>query len=263
MVRVLAEEKSWWGRLADDHVVLFSRPPMGEQPDEIGRVSLNRATFLPPVVPSKIFCVGRNYSDHVREMNYVPTDAPSVFLKPPTTVLAPGGNVVLPSPSLSTHVEHEAELAIVIGERARNVSESEALSYVLGITGANDVSARDLQRSDPQLTRGKGFDTFCPIGPWVETEFDLQRGHQITSWVNGELRQQGNTNQMTYSVPFLISFLSQFATLLPGDVILTGSPGGSGPLEEGDQYEQMVEGVGVLQHGVVAADGLEKEQRHG
>ena len=161
---------------------------------------------------------------------------------------------MLPPRSLSTHVEHEAELAIIIGKTARFVSAADAFDHILGYTCANDVSARDLQRSDPQLTRGKGFDTFCPVGPWIETDLDPVAGVRLRCSVNGALRQDGSTADMTYGIPFIIEYLSGFATLYPGDLILTGSPGGTEPLHAGDQIDIEIEGIGTLTNGVIGSD---------
>jgi 2-keto-4-pentenoate hydratase/2-oxohepta-3-ene-1,7-dioic acid hydratase in catechol pathway len=234
-------------RLLDGDPIAGDAQPTGEA------VALADAELLIPVSPSKIFCLGRNYSEHVLEMGYETPTTPSIFLKPPTTLIGPGQDVVLPRTDLSDEVEHEAELAVVIGRVTRNVSEADALDYVFGFTCSDDVSARDLQRLDPNNTRGKGFDTFLPVGPWIETDLDLSTPQSVRARVNGELRQDGHTGQMIYSVPFIISFLSQFSTLLPGDLILTGSPGGTGRLSPGDVVEIEVGGVGVLRHGVAAA----------
>jgi 2-keto-4-pentenoate hydratase/2-oxohepta-3-ene-1,7-dioic acid hydratase in catechol pathway len=206
------------------------------------------------VTPSKIFCLGRNFAEHRSEMGYVHDGAPSVFMKAPTTITGPGDDIVLPPRSTSTHVEHEAELAIVIGKTARFVRAEVASDYILGYTCANDVSARDLQRSDPHPTRGKGFDTFCPVGPWIETDLDPVQGIRLRCTVNGELRQDASTADMTYGIPFLIEYLTGFATLHPGDLILTGSPGGTEPLYPGDRIDIEIDGIGVLTNNVVSSD---------
>lgn len=203
-----------------------------------------------PVAPSTLFCVGRNYADHIAEMGFDPPSRPSLFIKPLTALSGPGRPVVLPPPELSSDVEHEAELAVVIGRRARNVPTETALAHVFGYTCANDVSARDLQRSDDDVIRAKGFDTFCPIGPWIETELDIGAGVGVQCRVNGETRQDGHTSALVFGVAYLVSYLSRFATLRPGDVILTGSPGGAGPMKPGDDVEIEIAGVGVLRHGV-------------
>jgi 2-keto-4-pentenoate hydratase/2-oxohepta-3-ene-1,7-dioic acid hydratase in catechol pathway len=181
-------------------------------------------------------------------MGYVRSADPSVFFKPPTAVIGPGDAVMLPPSTLSRRVEHEAELGIVIGREGRFITEDDALNHVLGFTCADDISARDLQRSDPYPTRAKGFDTFCPIGPWLETDVSLTAGLRIQCRVNGVTRQDGSTSEMIRDVPFIISFVSQFTTLLPGDLLLTGSPGGSGPLVDGDVVEIEIDGIGVLRH---------------
>jgi 2-keto-4-pentenoate hydratase/2-oxohepta-3-ene-1,7-dioic acid hydratase in catechol pathway len=208
--------------------------------------------LLAPAVPSKIVCVGRNYVAHAAEHGAdVPTE-PLLFLKPPSAVSAPGSRIVLPE--LSQKVEHEGELALVIGKRCHRVEEGKAWDMVLGITCANDVTARDLQRSDKQWTRGKGFDTFCPVGPWLIRGFgeDEVADLGVSCRVNGDLRQEGRTRHMVFSPAFIISYITQVMTLEPGDLILTGTPAGVGPLKAGDTVEVEVEGVGVLSNPVVA-----------
>lgn len=250
IVRVARHEETSYGVLRDGEIHLTHGLPI-DAPSWTGEViSADTAQLLVPVEPSKIFGVGRNYADHITEMGYSPPVRPSLFMKPPTSLLAPGGTVVLPSPELSTSVEHEAELAVVIGRRGGHIDVEDALNHVLGYTCANDVSARDLQRSDDSAIRGKGFDTFCPVGPWIETEVDLDAGVSIQCRVNGERRQNGHTSQLIFDIRYLISYLSDFATLLPGDLILTGSPGGSGPLKSGDDVEIDLPQIGVLRHAV-------------
>ncbi len=190
--------------------------------------------LLCPVEPSKIVCVGRNYAAHAKELgNDVPTE-PLLFFKPPSSLCRPGGTIVLPPQS--TRVEHESELAVVIGARARNVSAAEAPHVIFGFTAANDVTARDLQKKDGQWTRAKGFDTFCPVGPWVETGLDPRR-LRVLCRVNGEVRQDGTTSQMVFDVPTLIAYVSSVMTLEPGDLVLTGTPEGVGLLRPGDVCE--------------------------
>jgi 2-keto-4-pentenoate hydratase/2-oxohepta-3-ene-1,7-dioic acid hydratase in catechol pathway len=205
------------------------------------------ATLLPPVTPSKIVCVGRNYADHAKELGNEPPAEPILFLKPPSALLAPGGTIV--RPQASQRVDFEGELAIVIGGEARNVAASDWRRYVRGFACANDVTARDLQKKDVQFTRGKGFDTFCPIGPCVETDLDPADLRVITR-VNGEVRQDGRTSQMIFSCGALVEFITGIMTLLPGDVILTGTPAGVGPLQSGDIVEVEIEGIGVLENRV-------------
>lgn len=253
LARAAVDGSVVWGRVESEEFVIASGDPWSDMGDDLCRIPLEQANLLSSVEPSKIICLGRNYAEHIQEMGYLTEEKPSLFMKPPTTIVGPAGTVVLPPETLSAHVEHEAELAVVIGRRATAVSTEDALDYVLGFTCADDVSARDLQRGDPHPTRGKGFDTFCPIGPWIETDLDLEEGARIMARVNGELRQDGNTLQMIHRVPFLVSFISHFTTLLPGDVLLTGSPGGTGSLLPGDEVEIEIEGVGILRHGVAAS----------
>lgn len=208
---------------------------------------LEEVRLLAPVTPSKIICVGRNYAEHAREHQVEVPQYPLIFLKPPSSVIGPEEPIYLPPQS--QQVEHEAELAVVIGKRGRWISAAEAEQFILGYTIANDVTARDLQRKDGQWTRGKGFDTFCPLGPWIDTEFD-PLDHMITCHVNNVMRQMGSTRDMIFQVPQLIAFISSVMTLLPGDVILTGTPAGVSPLAAGDVVEIMVEGLGSLRNPV-------------
>ncbi len=206
---------------------------------------------LAPVTPSKIVCVGRNYPAHARELgNEVPAE-PLLFFKPPSSLLDPGGTIELPPPSISNRVDHEAELGVVIGRRARRVSASEAAACVFGCTVVGDITARDLQKKDGQWTRAKGMDTFCPTGPVVVTGLDPQ-ALSIACRVNGELRQSGSTADMFFSVAAVIAYASQVMTLEPGDLLVTGTPDGVGPLANGDALEIEVPGIGTL-HARVAA----------
>ena len=202
-----------------------------------------------PVLPSKIICVGRNYVAHAKEHQAEVPEIPLLFLKPPTSVIGPEEAIVLPPQS--QQVEHEAELVVVIGKRGRWISPEDAMNYVLGYTIGNDVTARDLQRRDGQWTRSKGFDTFCPIGPWIETEFDPADG-VITCHVNGEMRQMSSTRDMVFSVRQLIAFASSVMTLEPGDIMMTGTPAGVAPLHPGDVVEITIEGLGKLRNPVIA-----------
>lgn len=253
LARVRVDGAVSYARLEDDVAVLlggFPEPPRVAV--ETGRVGLAAAELLVPVEPTKVVAIGRNYAAHAAEVGLPLGSAPSVFLKPLQCLVGDGGQVMLPPRRLSTRVEHEGELAIVIGRAARRVTAAEAHEYVLGFTCADDVTARDLQRSDPQLTRGKGFDTFCPLGPWVETAVSLDDPVEVTCTVNGELRQSGETGSLLFDLRSLIAFVSEWTTLVPGDVILTGSPAGSAVLVPGDEVEVSVSGVGVLRHTVVA-----------
>lgn len=199
--------------------------------------------LLCPVTPSKIVCIGRNYAAHARELGHDIPPEPLLFLKAPSALAGPGDAIVLPPES--QRVEHEAELALVIGSRAKRVPRESALRHVLGVTCACDVTARDLQKKDVQFTRSKSFDTFCPVGPWIETDFDVT-SMAVRCRVNGATRQDGNTTNMLFDVATLVSFVSRMMTLEPGDAILTGTPEGVGPLAPGDAVEIEVGGVGTL-----------------
>lgn len=196
-----------------------------------------------PCRPSKIIAIGRNYAAHAAEHDAEVPKEPLIFLKPPSAIIAPGEAIVLPPQS--QQVEHEAELVVVIGRRGRNIPRESALEWVFGYTCGNDVTARDLQRSDGQWTRSKGFDTFCPLGPWIETELDLA-GRNVYARINGVVRQHGNTDDLVFDIPTLISHASSVMTLEPGDIIMTGTPAGVSPLAAGDRVEVEIDGIGVL-----------------
>ena len=205
---------------------------------------LSAARLLPPVTPSKIVCVGRNYRDHVKELgNEVPAE-PLLFYKPPSSLLEPGG--VVRMPRASARVDFEGELALVVARRLRNLKKEDCSTAIRGYTLANDVTARDLQKKDGQWTRAKGFDTFCPVGPLVTDELDLEAGLTIETRVNGELRQHGSTLDFIFSIPALLSYITAAITLEPGDLVLTGTPSGVGPLQPGDRVEIAIPGLGVL-----------------
>ena len=198
--------------------------------------------------PSKIVCVGRNYLEHAKELGNDVPERPLIFLKPPSSLIADGDTIVLPDQS--QQVEHEGEIAVVIGKRARNVSAANALDYVAGYAPLNDVTARDLQRTDEQWTRAKGFDTFCPLGSMkAASEVDPDR-LEVICRVNGEVRQHGRSDQMAFSIPVLIEYVSGIMTLEPGDVIATGTPAGVSPLEAGDVVEVEIPGIGTLRNPV-------------
>jgi 2-keto-4-pentenoate hydratase/2-oxohepta-3-ene-1,7-dioic acid hydratase in catechol pathway len=205
-----------------------------------------------PVVPSKIVCVGRNYAAHAKELGHDVPKEPLLFLKPPSALVGPGGVVRLPG--VSERVEHEAELAVVIGERARCVNAADAMGVVFGYSCACDVTARDLQKKDGQWARAKGFDTFCPIGPWIETKLD-PRAQLVRCRVGGHVRQDGAAANMIFDVATLVAYVSAIMTLEPGDVILTGTPEGVGPLAPGDDVEVEVSEVGVLRFRVRRVEG--------
>jgi 2-keto-4-pentenoate hydratase/2-oxohepta-3-ene-1,7-dioic acid hydratase in catechol pathway len=204
---------------------------------------LDREWLLPPVTPSKILCIGRNYAAHAKELGHDVPKEPLLFLKPPSSLIGPGQAIVLPAES--ARVEHEAELAVVIGRRCKSVPRERALDYVFGFTCAGDITARDLQRSDGQWSRAKGFDTFCPVGPWIETDID-PADVRVSCSVNGTVRQDGNTRDMIFPVEELVAYASRMMTLEPGDLLLTGTPEGVGPLLHGDRLEITIFGIGTL-----------------
>ena len=221
--------------------------PMPPQP-------LATARLLVPSVASKIVCVGRNYSEHAKERgNEVPTE-PLFFLKPPTSLIAPGEKIVRPK-HLSQRVDYECELAVVIGKKCKGLGPNDDVRpYILGYTCANDVTARDLQRKDNQWTRAKGFDTFCPVGPIVTDEIDPWKGVRVETRLNGVVKQSESTLAFIFSVDVVMRFISQVMTLLPGDLILTGTPAGIGPMVAGDQVSVSVEGIGALTNPVTDGD---------
>ena len=224
----------------------FEEPlPTGEE------LPLDSVRLLAPVIPSKLVCIARNYPEHAKEMGNPVPQVPVLFFKPATSVIGPGDPI--PLPPGAGRVDHEAELAAVIGRLCRRADEDQAMSAVLGFTCANDVTSRDWQKSDVQWARAKGSDGFGPIGPWIETELDPS-DLEITSAVNGELRQKARTSEMTLSPAALIAHISQTITLLPGDVVLTGTPPGVSPLAAGDTVEIGIEGIGVLENPVIASD---------
>lgn len=212
------------------------------------RIALKEVKLLAPTIPSKIVCIGKNYLDHIGEMGLEVNPEPTIFFKPSSSIIGPGDTIVLPKQS--NRVELEVELTVVIGQIAKNVSEKDALNYVWGFTVANDVTARDLQGTDDQWARSKAFDTFCPVGPWIETEF-VPDGQVLESRIDGETKQQGSIDLMIHNIPKIISYVSQNMTLLPGDVILTGTPAGISQINSGQIVECEVEGIGTLLNPVV------------
>ncbi len=247
IVRVVTGEGPKWGSILDGEVLLLRDGPFSSPHDcgeSLGR--LDELVLDVPIRPSKIICVGRNYVAHAAERGEEVPSEPLLFFKPPSSLLAPGATIVLPR--LSEHVDHEAELALVIGRRCHNVSEAGAWENVLGVTCGNDVSARDLQRSDHQFTRGKGFDTFCPLGPWITCGLGEEEVASlgVRCLVDGRLRQNGCTDQMVFSPSFIISYITQVMTLEPGDVVMTGTPSGVGPLLPGNEVTVEIDGLGSL-----------------
>src|ERR1700722_14536435 len=242
---------SSYGLIEGEIIHRISAPPWQQWSREEASLPLREARLLAPVDPSKIVCVGRNYAAHASEMgNQVPKE-PMIFLKTPSSVIGTDEPIVLTR--YSNHVDYEAELAVIIAKRCAQLSDSDdALSYILGYTCLNDVSARDLQKSDVQFTRAKGFDTFCPVGPHIETQLDPS-DVLVETHVNGALRQSGRTSLMAYPVAFIVRWISRVMTLYPGDLIATGTPAGVGPLVAGDLVEVSVGGVGVLRNPVQAS----------
>jgi 2-keto-4-pentenoate hydratase/2-oxohepta-3-ene-1,7-dioic acid hydratase in catechol pathway len=244
-----------WGILEDSQIYPLAQAPyLGIQSNGAAR-PLENVKLVAPATPSKLVCVGRNYAEHAAELgNEVPPE-PLIFLKPPSTVVGPDEPVVYPA--ISQRVDHEGELALVIGKRCRNLSEDTAERVIYGYTVANDVTARDLQRSDGQWTRGKGFDTFAPVGPWIKTDFD-PANKAVRCLVNEEVRQDGNTSLLIYSIARVLAFVTRFMTLEAGDLLLTGTPAGVGAVQPGDVMTVEVEGLGKLRNPVIDED----EARH-
>jgi 2-keto-4-pentenoate hydratase/2-oxohepta-3-ene-1,7-dioic acid hydratase in catechol pathway len=249
IVRFAKAGRTAYGILAGEQITALGSTPYeglspGSEVHALGDVEL-----LAPCEPTKIVALGLNYRDHAAEFGREVPDEPLIFLKPSTAVIGPEADIVYPK--MSRRVDYEAELGVVMGKTARRVSEESALDYVLGYTCVNDVTARDLQKKDGQFTRAKGFDTFAPLGPWIETEIAAPDNLTVEAYVNGERRQHGNTRDMVFGVRRLISFISQVMTLLPGDVIATGTPEGIGPMRPGDVVEVKLEGIGALRNRVV------------
>ncbi|MEU5877986.1 fumarylacetoacetate hydrolase family protein [Spirillospora sp. NPDC047279] len=252
IARFTAEGGMGFGVIEENTIAVVAPHPFGDLEFSGHRFPLQDVRLLSPYLPSKVVAIGKNYAEHAREMGGEPPAEPVIFSKPATAVIGPGEAIAYPQ-KLSERVDYEGELAVVIGRLCRDVPASRAGEVVLGYTCANDVTARDLQKKDGQWTRAKGFDTFCPLGPWIETEVDPS-DLAITTTVNGEVRQESRTSQLIHDVPTLIEYVSQVMTLLPGDVILTGTPAGVGPLEIGDEVTVTVENVGSLTNRVIARD---------
>jgi 2-keto-4-pentenoate hydratase/2-oxohepta-3-ene-1,7-dioic acid hydratase in catechol pathway len=228
-------------------VVLKGHPLVAGYQTTGERIPLKEVKLLAPTIPSKIVCIGKNFADHAAEIGEEVTEEPLIFFKPSSAIIGHGDAIVIPPQS--KQVELEAELCLVIGKLAKNVTEDKALEYLWGVTIANDVTARDLQFGDGQWARSKGFDTFCPLGPWVETEF-VPDGQVIESRINGEVRQNVAISEMVHKIPQIISYVSKNMSLLPGDIILTGSPAGISVINAGDLIECEIEGIGILSNPV-------------
>ena len=214
------------------------------------RIELSKVRLLAPVIPrSKVVCIGKNYADHAAEMGGKVPDEPIIFLKPNTAVIGPNDTIVWPE--MSERVDHEVELAIVIGRICKDVPKERVSDVIFGYTIANDVTARDLQKKDGQWTRGKGFDTFCPIGPWIDTDF-IPGNQKVTASVDGQVKQSAQLSDMIFDIPTIVNFVTSVMTLLPGDIILTGTPAGVGPMVVGGKVSVAIEGLGELTNKVAA-----------
>lgn len=250
IVRIKAGDDIAYGVADTEGVLVYTGSPfVAWEPTETV-VPWSSVKLLAPVLPTKVLCVGKNYEDHAAEFDGEVPDEPLIFMKPATSVIGQNDPVV--HPPLSSEVHHEAELAVVISRPARNVKAEDASQFIFGYTAANDVTARDLQRKDGQWTRAKGFDTFCPLGPAIETELDPLERLAVICRVNGDVRQAGFTSDMVFGVAEVVEYITAFMTLLPGDVILTGTPSGVGKVEPGDVMEVEVDGIGTLANRVVS-----------
>jgi 2-keto-4-pentenoate hydratase/2-oxohepta-3-ene-1,7-dioic acid hydratase in catechol pathway len=249
IVRYSRQGEVGFGILEGETVAAISPHPFGAFEYTGEPLPAAEVRLLAPVLPSKVVAIGRNYAEHAREQGAEVPAEPVIFLKPSTSVIGPDDPVVRPEGV--GQVDYEGELAVIVGKLVRRLEPADAIQAVLGFTCANDVTARDLQNSDGQWTRAKGFDTFCPLGPWIETDLDSS-DLAISTLVNGEVKQQARTSQLERGVADLLAFVSRVMTLLPGDVLLTGTPAGVGPLEAGDRVEVEVEGIGILANEVVA-----------
>ena len=237
-----------YGIIEGDNITVLEGAPFPEIIPTTTYYSLGNVQLLPPCVPSKVVAVGVNYRSHGDEMSHRLPEEPLLFIKPNTSVIGPGEAIIYP-PS-SRRVDYEGELAVVIGKVARNVPREKAFDYILGYTCLNDVTARDLQARDKQWTRSKSFDTFCPIGPWIENDLNPSHLHLQTR-LNSEIKQDTDTGLMIFPVDVLVSFISEVMTLLPGDVIATGTTAGIGPMQPGDTVEVEIESIGILRNPVV------------
>jgi len=242
-------KKPKYGWLLGDKVGEISGNIYGRYRRQDAATPLADVRLIPPCEPRKIVCVGRNYVEHAKELGNEVPKIPLIFMKPSSSIIASGETIVLPPQS--SQVEHEAELVAVIGKRGRHIKAENAKKHILGYTIGNDVTARDLQKADGQWTRAKGFDTFCPFGPWIDTDFDPSDS-VVTCRVNGQMRQMASTRDMVFNVGTLVAFISSFMTLEPGDLIFTGTPSGVGELKDGDEVMVEIEGLGEIRNKVKA-----------
>jgi 2-keto-4-pentenoate hydratase/2-oxohepta-3-ene-1,7-dioic acid hydratase in catechol pathway len=250
IVRCEFQGRTAYGILEGEKISVLRGAPYDGLENTTGEVmSLPEVTLLAPCEPTKIVALGLNYRDHALEIGHPLPEEPLLFMNPSTAVIGPDEDIVYPA--MSRQVDYEAELAVVIGRTCRHVKEEDFRDYVLGYTAINDVTARDLQRKDGQFTRSKSFDTFAPLGPWIETAIPDPDNLMVEAYLNGERRQHGNTRDMIFGVAAQVAFISRIMTLWPGDVIATGTPAGIGPMQPGDVVEIQVEGIGRLQNRVV------------
>jgi 2-keto-4-pentenoate hydratase/2-oxohepta-3-ene-1,7-dioic acid hydratase in catechol pathway len=254
IVRFDQEGRSGYGVLDGEKILPIWENPFAGITETGETLVLSDVTLLAPCEPSKIVALGLNYRDHAAEFGHQVPEEPLIFLKPSTAVIGPEAAIIYPK--MSRRVDYEAELAVVIGKTAHRVREDDALEYVLGYTCFNDVTARDLQKKDGLFTRAKGFDTFAAMGPWIETAIGDPDNVMVEAYLNGEPRQHASTSNMVFGVRRLIAFISEVMTLLPGDVISTGTPSGIGPMRPGDVVEVRVEGIGTLRNRVLAEEGM-------
>lgn len=253
VLRVQYQNHTFYASLQGDELMCLNKNLGLARP-----IPLREVAVVPPVMPTKIICAAVNYRGHAKEMDKPVPDEPVMFLKPPSAVIGTGMPIMLPT--ASKRVEYEAELAVIMGKSCRNLEPDDVAEHIFGYACANDVTARDLQKKDGQNCRAKGFDSFCPIGPWIETQVPDPSALSITTRVNGNLVQQGNTKDMVFAPFELISRISKVMTLQPGDVVLTGTPEGVGPLAHGDEVRVEIENVGILINRVIAEKAGESEE---
>ena len=249
IARFSVEGEPYFGVVEGDEVAALTSHPFGPIAFSGARHALSDVRLLAPVIPSKVVAIGKNYADHAREMGGEPPADPVIFLKPSTAVVGVADAIARP-PSVG-RLDYEGELAVVIGRLSRDVPRERALDVVLGYTCANDVTARDQQQVDGQWARAKGYDSFCPLGPWIETDLD-PAASRVTTTLNGAVQQDAPTSLLLHDVPTLVAYVSSVMTLLPGDVLLTGTPAGIGPMEVGDEVSVTIDGIGTLTNRVVA-----------
>ena len=252
IVRFELTGRTGYGILEGEKISVLWSTPFGDGlKNTVGEIaSLPAVKLLAPCEPTKIVALGLNYRDHAAEFGHPLPEEPLLFMKPSTAVIGPDEDIIYPA--MSRRVDYEAELAVVIGKTARHVKEEDVRDYVLGYTCINDVTARDLQKKDGQFTRSKSFDTFAPLGPWIETAIPDPDNLTVEAFLNGERRQHSSTRNLVFPVGALVSFISRIMTLLPGDVIATGTPAGVGAMQPGDVVEIRVEGIGTLRNRLVA-----------